>query len=63
MDMYSIDDGKFAVIKTSKEFVLILDDEILGPFPCEKAVVKRIYQVLKQNTLLQRKKMFQHKKK
>lgn len=47
MDMYSIDNGKFAVIKTSKEFVLILDDEILGPYPCEKAVVKRIYKLLK----------------
>ncbi|MEY9974914.1 hypothetical protein ABH966_005331 [Lysinibacillus sp. RC46] len=49
MDMYSIDNGKFAVVKTSKEFVLILDEEILGPFPCTRGEVERIYRLLKSN--------------
>jgi len=49
MDIHSIDNGKFVVVKTSKEFVLVLDDTILGPFPCKKEEVKRIHQLLKSN--------------
>ena len=43
MDINSVGNGKFTVIKTSLEFVLIIGENIIGPFPNTKESVKRVY--------------------
>lgn len=47
MDINSIDNGKFAVIKTSKEFILVIDEEFIGPFPITKEKILLVYKTLK----------------
>ncbi|MDP4087239.1 MAG: hypothetical protein Q8934_22000 [Bacillota bacterium] len=44
MDIIKIND--FAVIKTEKEFVLVLDKNIHGPFPNNKEMVLAIYSLI-----------------
>lgn len=52
MDITSIDNGKFAVIKTKQQFVLIINEEIFGPFLNTKANVRRVKRILKNPNVI-----------
>ena len=47
MDINTIDNGKIALIKTSKEFILKINEEFFGPFPNTKSNVNKVMEAIK----------------
>lgn len=49
MDINTIDDGNIAVIKTSAQFIIKINNEFFGPYPNTKKSVKKVYNVFKSH--------------
>lgn len=48
MELFSANDGKFAVIKTKEQFTIVIGEVICGPYPYTKEYARKVMKIMQE---------------